>query len=181
MSELMRTSRARFDVVMAALLFSTGGAAIKVAAFTAAQVSCLRSAIAAVALMLWVRHRLRWSPAIVITGVFYAATLSLFVAATRLTTAANAIFLQSTAPLYVLLLAPWLLGERFHRRDLLYFAFIAAGLLLCVSGQTSASSSEGHDCASEGGAALMIATRMFLAAKNTCLATKNTKNTKGLS
>ncbi len=41
----------------------------------------------------------------------YAATLVLFVLANRLTTSANAIYLQSTAPIYVLMLGPWLLKE----------------------------------------------------------------------
>lgn len=60
----------------------------------------------------------------------YAATLVAFVLATRLTTAANAIFLQSTAPLYVLLLAPWLLGEKVRRSDTAYIVAIVGGLAL---------------------------------------------------
>jgi hypothetical protein len=46
------------------------------------------------------------SPAMLATGVVYAATVTLFVLSTKLTTAANAIFLQATAPLYLLLLGP---------------------------------------------------------------------------
>jgi len=64
----------------------------------------------------------------------YAATLVLFVRATKLTTAASAIFLQSVAPLYVLVLAHWLLGERIRRRDLGYMAAFAGGLVLLLSG-----------------------------------------------
>jgi drug/metabolite transporter (DMT)-like permease len=127
---------ARLQAIAAAVLFSTGGAGIKVESFSAAQVSGVRSGIAAIALLLWLRGRLRWTPQALAVGVVYAATLSSFVWATKLTTAANAIFLQSTAPLYLLLLAPLVLGERVRRRDLLYVAAIAAGLSLCFIGRT---------------------------------------------
>jgi drug/metabolite transporter (DMT)-like permease len=68
----------------------------------------------------------------------YAATLVMFVLATRLTTAANAIFLQSTAPLYMLLLAPWLLREPVRRRDLFYVMVVAAGMALFFLGTEQA-------------------------------------------
>jgi drug/metabolite transporter (DMT)-like permease len=58
----------------------------------------------------------------------------LFVAANKLTTAANTIFLQSTAPLYLLLLAPWVLREPVQRRDLLFMASVAAGLVTILAG-----------------------------------------------
>ena len=53
-----------------------------------------------------------------LVGFAYAACLTLFVLANRLTTAANTIFLQSTAPLYLLVLEPWLLKEPIRRQDL---------------------------------------------------------------
>ena len=126
---------ARLQAIAAALLFSTGGAAIKVAAFSSAQVAGLRSGIAALALLLWLRGRVRWTPQVIGVGVVYACTLTLFVHATRLTTAANAIFLQATAPLYILILSPVLIGERFRPRDLVYFAALATGMVLCFVGQ----------------------------------------------
>lgn len=128
--------RARFQVVAAALLFSTGGAGIKVEAFSAAQISSFRSGIAAVALLIWLRGRLQWSAPALAIGLIHATTLTLFVAATKATTAANAIFLQSTAPLFVLVAAPVLLREPFRRRDLVHMAALAAGLLLCLAGQS---------------------------------------------
>ena len=47
-----------------------------------------------------------WSRAVWLTGVAYALTCALFVFANRLTTAGNAIFIQSTAPVWVMLLSP---------------------------------------------------------------------------
>jgi len=133
----MSLLQARSAALAAAMLFSTGGAAIKTGAFSAAQVSCVRSGIAAVALYLWVR-RVAWSPRVIGIGGTYALVLTLFVASTKLTTAANAIFLQSTAPLYMLALSPWILGERVRRRDLLYMGALAAGLAFCFLGRPEA-------------------------------------------
>jgi drug/metabolite transporter (DMT)-like permease len=69
-----------------------------------------------------------------VVGAAYAATLVLFVLANRLTTAANTIFLQSTAPLYLLLLGPWLLHEPVRRRDALTMAAVGTGLVLFFVG-----------------------------------------------
>ena len=134
----MSASTARLQVLAAALLFSTGGAGIKVAAFSGVQVSALRSGIAAVALLIFLRGRIAWSRHVVLAAIVYAATLTLFVLSTKLTTSANAIFLQSTAPLYLLLLGPLLLGEHFKRRDLIFLSVIAVGMLSCFMGQRDA-------------------------------------------
>jgi drug/metabolite transporter (DMT)-like permease len=128
-------STARLELAGAAVLFSTGGAAIKAADFTAWQITCLRSGIAAVAIWLMTREARRaWTGRTVVVGVAYAATLTLFVLANRLTTAANTIYLQSTAPLYLALLAPWLLKEPTRRQDLVFMAAVAAGLGLFFVG-----------------------------------------------
>lgn len=98
-------------VVASAVLFSTGGAAIKTGAFSALQVSSARSGIAALALLVFVGGRCTLTIPILATGVAYATTLTLFVAGTKLTTAASAIFLQATAPLYLLILGPGCSGR----------------------------------------------------------------------
>ena len=112
-------AKARLQLLGAALLFSTGGAAIKAAVFTGWQIASFRSGFAALTLLLIApAARRAWTRHTVLVGCAYAACLTLFVLANRLTTAANTIFLQSTAPLYVLVLAPWLLHEPVRRRDL---------------------------------------------------------------
>jgi drug/metabolite transporter (DMT)-like permease len=63
-------------------------------------------------------------------GLTYAATLLLFVLANKLTTSANTIYLQSTAPLYILLLAPLLLKEPIRAKDIWFMVAIAAGMIL---------------------------------------------------
>jgi drug/metabolite transporter (DMT)-like permease len=128
-------STARLQLAAAAVLFSTGGAAIKAADFTAWQITCLRSGVAALAIWLMTREARRgWTARTVAVGIAYAATLTLFVLANRLTTAANTIYLQSTAPLYLALLAPWLLREPTRRQDLVFMAAVGLGLALVFLG-----------------------------------------------
>ena len=121
----------RLGLLLAAVLFSTGGAAIKAAALTSWQIASFRSGIAAIVVWLFVpRARARWTPRILLVAAVYAATMVLFVAANKLTTSANTIFLQSTAPLYVLLAGPLLLHERVTRADLALVAAVALGMAL---------------------------------------------------
>jgi len=115
-------------VLAAALTFSIGGAGIKACQLTSWQVTSFRSGIAALTLLLLLPEaRKRWNARAALVGVAYAATVTLFVLANKLTTSANTIFLQSTAPLYILLLSPWLLRERIHARDVLVMAVVALG------------------------------------------------------
>jgi len=126
----MSLASSRLLVLAAALLFSTGGAAIKATHLSAWQVAGFRSGIAAVALFLLLpAWRRAWSARSLAVGASYAATLILYVTANKLTTAANSIFLQATAPLYILLLAPRFLGEPLRRGDPLLAAMLAFGLI----------------------------------------------------
>lgn len=128
-------SAARMQLLAAALLFSTGGAAIKAADFAGWQIASFRSGIAAIALWLMTpAARKGWSWQAALVGIAYAGCLILFVLANRLTTAANTIFLQSTAPLYMLFLAPWLLREKVRREDLGFMLAVGAGLALFFVG-----------------------------------------------
>jgi drug/metabolite transporter (DMT)-like permease len=128
----------RLQILGAALLFSTGGAAIKSAAFTSWQVAGLRSAVAAVALWLILPQSRRVAREArlrtVVVAMAYAATLIAFVVANKLTTAANSIFLQSTAPLYVLLLGPFVLAEPVRRTDILFALAVGSGMAVLLLG-----------------------------------------------
>jgi DME family drug/metabolite transporter len=125
----------RLQLLGAALLFSTGGAVVKATTLTAWQVAGFRSAVAGLAIFLLVpAARKGWTWHVVPVGVAYAATLILFVTANKLTTSANAIFLQATAPLYVLAFGPLLLKESVRRRDLAFMVPVALGLTLFFVG-----------------------------------------------
>lgn len=130
---------ARLAILAAAALFSTGGAAIKSTSFTSWQVACLRSAIAAGALLLLIpAARRAWTWRMAGVALAYAATLVGFVTASKLTTAANAIFLEDTAPLYLVLAGPLLLRERVRRADIVLIVLMATGLALFFAGAEGA-------------------------------------------
>ena len=130
----------RILVLLAALLFSTGGAAVKACALTGWQVAAFRSGIAAVAIFIMLpATRRAWSPRLLPVAAAYAATMILYVLGNKLTTAANTIFLQSTAPLYIMLLGPLLLGEKIRRRDLIFAATLALGMAFFFTGDQPAS------------------------------------------
>ncbi len=119
----------RLMILAAAVLFSTGGAAIKACQLSAWQVATFRSAFACVAILALIPEARRLpTRKTLAVSIFYAATMILFTLGNKLTTSANTIFLQSTAPLYILLLAPLLLRERIGRRDMLFMVAVASGL-----------------------------------------------------
>jgi len=123
--------QARLFVLLAAVLWSSAGTIIKLSSMTGWQLSAGRSGVAA--LFLWITFRdSRRKPDRTMAWVAcaYAATVVLFVTANKLTTAANAIFIQDCAPLFVLLLSPLILGERATRSELLAAPVFTIGVLL---------------------------------------------------
>ncbi len=135
----------RLRLAAAAALFSTGGTAIKASALTAWQVASFRSGVAALAVLIFLpAARRRVDRRVMMVSVSYAVTMVLFVGSNKNTTAANAIFLQATAPLYVLFLSPWLLRERIHRGDVVAMGVLALGLALVVLGTSPAGHTAPH-------------------------------------
>src|SRR6478735_8692674 len=104
-------------VLVAVLMWSTGGVLIKLTSLDAYQVTFFRSLLAALTVLIATRRNgLRINAFGMLGSVIYAVLLFLFVWATKHGTAANAIFLQYTAPVYILILSPWIIGEKFHLR-----------------------------------------------------------------
>ncbi|MGH9949975.1 MAG: DMT family transporter [Pyrinomonadaceae bacterium] len=123
-------------VVIAVLLWSTGGLFIKLTTLDAFQVTFFRSFFAAVTVLILTRKAgLKIDAFGIFTSIIYALLLFLFVWATKKTTAANAIFLQYTAPIYILILAPFIISEKFRMRDLLTVVVVLAGMSLFFVGQ----------------------------------------------
>jgi len=142
-----QASKSRLFLFTAAILFSTGGAAIKACSLSSWQVAGFRSGIAAVVLYIFLPGarpfgKPGWTWRTWLIGTAYAATLVLFVLANKLTTSANAIFLQSTAPLYLLLLGPLVLREPIRKIDLAVISTVAVGAaLLLLGSEVTASTS----------------------------------------
>ncbi|BCS52859.1 membrane protein [Geobacter sp. SVR] len=116
---------------LAALCWSLGGVLIKGVAWHPMAIAGVRSLIAAgVILVAFGRPRFTWSAPQIGGALAYAATSILFVASTKLTTAANAILLQYTAPAFAALFGIRYLGERPRRSDWIAIAAVMAGMML---------------------------------------------------
>ena len=120
----------------AATIWSTGGLFIKATTLSGLQISFGRSLLAAITVALLTRREgFGLNRYTALASVLYAELLVLFVLATKQTTAANAIFLQYTAPVYVLVLEPLLYKEKFRRRDMITVAICVAGMSLFFVGK----------------------------------------------
>jgi len=158
-----KRTQAIFLLVAAAVLWSLAGVLIKWVSLPALAVAGFRSAIALPVLFIFFgRRAVNFSAAQLIGGAAYAATVILFVAATKLTTAGNAILLQYTAPLYVAMLSGWLLHERTRWFDWTAIASVLCGMSLFFLDQLSAGGLTGNILAVISGfafASLILAMR----------------------
>jgi drug/metabolite transporter, DME family len=122
--------------VAAAVLWSTGGLFIKWTTLSGWELSFGRSLLAAITVAIFTRREgFGRNLVTVIASILYAALLLLFVLATKETTAANAIFLQYTAPVYLLIFEPLFYKEKFRQRDLIVVIVCVAGMSLFFVGK----------------------------------------------
>jgi drug/metabolite transporter, DME family len=144
-------------VVVAVLLWSTGGLFIKWGTLSDAELSGARALFAAATVMLLTRREgFRLNVVTAVAAVFYAALLYLFVRATLMTTAANAIFLQYTAPIYILLAEPFFFREKYRVADFVVVAFCIVGMSLFFVGQLRPQDVEGNLTALGSGACFAV-------------------------
>lgn len=125
-------------LLAAAILWSLGGVLIKSIDWTPLAIAGSRSLIAIVVIglvMPEVSRKISWRT---LPGALaYAGTVVLFVIATKLTSAANAIFLQYTAPIYIAIISPWVLQERTKPLDWLLILVALCGVALFFVDQLS--------------------------------------------
>ncbi len=136
-------------VALAALLWSSSGLFIKVLPLGALQIAFARSLVAALTIALVVKLRggrpfPRPDALAFACAAAYAGVLIFFVAATKLTTAANAIFLQFSAPIYLVFLEPRLAGRPVARRDLLAVTLCLGAMGLFFVGRLGAGTLAGN-------------------------------------
>ena len=121
-------------ISLTAFLWSSSGLFIKVLTLSAFQILFFRSSIAAVTILLVTiirRRKIEYKMDLIsiLCSFSFAGILMFFVIATKLTTAANAIFLQFTAPIYMLFLEPVFLKTKFNKNNLLT-------ILVCIFAMT---------------------------------------------
>ena len=123
-------------VFAAAFLWSTGGLFIKWTSLSGLELSFYRSFFALITVALLTRREgLGLNGITAAAAILYAVLVILFVIATKQTTAANAIFLQYTAPVYLLILEPIVYKEKFRGRDLITVLVCLGGMALFFVGQ----------------------------------------------
>jgi drug/metabolite transporter (DMT)-like permease len=155
-------------MVAAALCWSLGGLLIKSVPWPPLAVAGGRGFIAAAFLAAFApRFRFTWSAAQIGGAVAYAATTVLFVTANKLTTAANAILLQYTAPVWIALLGAWFLGERATRADWVTIALVFAGMGLFFCDDLRFSGIAGNLVALASGVAFASMTLLLRKQKDT--------------
>lgn len=127
-------SHRRFGIIMtilAAILWSTGGLFIKLLPLDAFTILFYRSFYAAIIFIIIFRKSLfRFNKLSLVSILFYAPLLIAFVTSTKLTTAANAIFLQYTAPAFVLLLEPYFVRTKLTKINIFTVTVCFAGMCL---------------------------------------------------
>jgi len=157
-------TRAVIFLILAVFLFSTSGLLIKLSSWNTLALNGARSLIAAAVIWIYLRHpNFTWSRVQIGGAIAYTLMVLTFVQAVRWTTAANAIFLQFTAPLWVALFGIWLLGERPRRIDWAAMIVIGFGMLLFFGGALSSTGTWGNLLAIFSGmctALLIISLRM---------------------
>lgn len=126
--------KAMLLMALCAVLWSIGGLFIKLLPWHPAVICAVRSTIAAGIILLYMKRMgyqltLR-NPLIWLSGLGLMGTMLLFVSANKLTTSANAIVLQSTSPLYIMVISALFLRARYSRRELVLVAVVMVGIAL---------------------------------------------------
>jgi len=154
-------------LILAAILWSTGGLMIKSTSWQPLAIMVGRNIFSSALLLLYLRRfPTRWTRWKLIAAFSHLLTAFLFISSTKLTTAANAIFLQYTAPLYIILLGFWFLREKPTRTDWLSMLVIFSGMFLFFGDKLSLEGLQGNILAALSGLTLAMMTVALRAQKD---------------
>ena len=139
--------RGTLCVFLAAVLYSIGGLCIKLIPWGGMAINGARTAIALTVIGLYLKvthHRLRMNPWVLVGSLAVCGTNILFSIANKLTTAANAIVLQFTAPIFVILFSVLFFGKKPQKLDLITCGVVLGGVLLFFIDGLSAGGTQGN-------------------------------------
>src|SRR5512141_2762491 len=167
MTPLTERRKAILFLILAAILWSTAGVFVKALDWSPVSILAGRGIFTSLVFLLYMRRLpkniSRWT---LLAAGGSIATQFLFITSTKLTTAANSIFLQYTAPIYVVLLGYWLLREKPSRSDWIAMGVIFLGLLLFFGDQLSPEGFYGNILAVLSGVTSAIMVVSFRAQKD---------------
>lgn len=129
----MTRNRAILEMLLCAALWSIAGIFIKLIPWNSIVIAGLRSLIAGLVMFVYMRARgigFTADRRSLAGGAALCLTLTCFVAANKLTTAANSIVLQFTAPMFIVVFSALFLKKRFSRADVLAVVLTMAGISL---------------------------------------------------
>lgn len=154
-------------LIITALLWSTGGIGVKWIDWNPLAIAGVRSGISAIVIFTVFRKSpWTWNRPLIYGALSYTVMVFTFVTATKLTTAANAILLQYTSPIYVAILGAIFLQEKPHLNDWLTIGIASGGMLLFFQDQMSPGNLTGNLLAIAGGMATAILTVSLRAQKD---------------
>jgi len=147
--------KAILQIIIAAILLSTGGIILKFINMPSMAIAGSRAVFSAAVVWLYVRKpKFTFSKAQISGAICYSSMVILFIVANKLTTAANAIILQFTAPIWVAILGAFILKERPRWYDIMAILFTGAGMLLFFLDDMGGGSAAGNMVAVISGVAL---------------------------
>lgn len=147
--------RAIIMQLSAAILWSFGGLLIKLVDLNPIAIAGIRSFIASLVIIVFLKKsalKLTWNKAL--GAISYTSLVILFISATKATTAANAILLQYTSPIYIAIFGGWLLNEKAKLREWITILFVIGGMVLFFMDDIAGGSMKGNVLAVLSGVAL---------------------------
>jgi drug/metabolite transporter (DMT)-like permease len=154
-------------LIIAAILWSTSGIFVRLLNWQPIAILAGRSIFSGILFVLYLRRFprkfSRWQ---ILATLGYISTQFLYVSSVKMTTVANAIFLQYTAPIYIIFLGYWFLHEKPSRTDWISMVVIFAGLILFFSGDLSLSGFYGNILAALSGVTMALMMVAFRAQKH---------------
>ena len=139
-TDIKRKNRAMLLMVITAVMWSLGGIFIKLISWSPFLIAGIRSAISGsiMAMYMAATHtKFKLNRYSLLAGIGLGFSATLFTIANKLTTAANAIVLQYTAPIFILIISALFFREKLQRRDVLVVIITMAGMVLFFLDQLS--------------------------------------------
>lgn len=148
-------------LIFAAILWSTGGLLIKWVTWHPIAIAGIRSGISSLVMLAFFFLRYKKplkkpDKYVILAGLNYAGLVMLFVAANKLTTSANAILLQFTAPAWVLIFGALFFKERFSKKDVWVVGVVFIGMLLFFIGDLDSGGMVGNILAVLSGVSMAL-------------------------
>lgn len=120
-------------MLIASILFATGGILCKLIPWSPLAINGVRNLLGGLligAYLLATHHKLKFNLKILFGAICMCGVTTLFIVANKLTTAANAIVLQYTAPIWIILLSVLILKKKPHAREIITILVVLVGIVL---------------------------------------------------